>query len=138
MTQDLISDMLTRIRNASCSNKAFATVLYSKIVFSILEVLKAEGYINDWEIKSLINNKREIKIILKYQGWWVKRPYFRILKRISKPGQRIYLGYREFQKKFPNLRYSHGVAILSTSSGIMTHKKAFSLRKGGEILCYIE
>ena len=138
MTNDLVSDMLTRIRNASLVRNAFTYVHYSKLTIAILKVLKQEGYIKGFYLEDFSNKKKRIKIDLKYNGWWIKRPYFSVLKRISKPGQRIFLGYREFLKKLPSLQYNQGVAIISTSSGVMTHKKAFSLRKGGELLCYIE
>jgi ribosomal protein S8 len=91
MTNDLISDMLTRIRNASLARHSFARVRYSKLNLSILKVLLSEGYINSYSLEKNNLNQNEIKIILKYKGWWIKKPLFSILKRISKPGQRVFV-----------------------------------------------
>lgn len=137
MTNDLISDMLTRIRNASLARHSFAILRYSKQTCGILEVLKKEGYIKDYEILELPETKRNVKVFLKYKGWWIKKPFFSTIKRISKPGQRIFSGYKEFKKTINLLNYNQGTAIVSTSSGIMSHFKAIKLKKGGEILCYI-
>lgn len=138
MINDLISDMLTRVRNATFSKQKFTYIMYSKVNIAILSVLLKEGYIQQFIIQKLNTNKKIIRVAFKYQGWWVKKNFFSSLKRISKPGQRVFLGYKNFNKKLPNLKYQQGIAIISTSIGIMSHKKAIKLRKGGEILCYIE
>lgn len=137
MTNDLVSDMLTRIRNASLARHSFTCVRYSKLNLAILKVLGAEGYITSYLIQKQKNLQPEIKIFLKYKGWWIKKPLFSILKRISKPGQRIFSGYKNFQDIIDVLRYEQGTAIISTSVGIVSHIKAQKLKKGGEILCYI-
>lgn len=137
MTNDLISDMLTRIRNASLARHSFTILRFSKQTCGILEVLKKEGYIKGYEILGTTDLKQNIKVFLKYKGWWIKKPFFSIIKRVSKPGQRIFSGYKEFKTKVNVLNYNQGTAIISTSSGIMSHFKAAKLRKGGEILCYI-
>ena len=137
MTNDLISDMLTRIRNASLARHSFARVRYSKLNFSILKVLLSEGYINSYSLEKNNLNQNEIKIILKYKGWWIKKPLFSIMKRISKPGQRVFSGYKNFNDIISVLKYEQGTAIISTSVGVMSHNKATKLKKGGEILCYI-
>lgn len=133
MTNDTISDMLTRIRNASLAKHFSVNLPYSKLALRILAVLKKEGYINGFESE----NSKQIFVYLRYKGWWIKRPFFSVLKRISKPGQRIFSGYKKFTKKFDLLKDNQGIAIISTSSGIMTHKKAKKIKKGGEMLCYI-
>lgn len=138
MSNDLVSDMLTRIRNATLVRQNYTLIQYSKLNVAILNVLVKEGYLENFSFQEISSEKKLIKAFLKYKGWWIKKPFFSILKRISKPGQRIFLGYQEFQKKFPNLQYGQGLAIISTSSGVMSHKKALKLKKGGEILCYIE
>jgi len=74
---------------------------------------------------------------LKYKGWWIKKPLFSIIKRISKPGQRVFSGYKDFPKLIDTLQYEQGTAIVSTSVGVMSHNKATKLKKGGEIVCYI-
>lgn len=137
MTNDLVSDMLTRIRNASMARHSFARVRYSKLNLAILKVLAAEGYIKSYTIKTLGPVDNGIKILLKYKGWWIKKPLFSIIKRISKPGQRVFSGYKNFQDTIDVLRYEQGTAIISTSAGIVSHIKAQKLKKGGEILCYV-
>ena len=138
MTNDLVSDMLTRIRNASLARHTFTTVRFNKLNLAVLKFLQAEGYINDFELEKQPNNITIIKVFLKYKGWWIKKPLFSILKRISKPGQRVFSGYKNFQKIINVLKYEQGIAIVSTSIGVMSHKKAKKLKKGGEIVCYIE
>jgi len=126
--------MLTRIRNACLARHNFARVRYSKVNLSILKVLQGEGYIKSFEIEE---QEKTVKIFLKYKGWWIKKPLFSTIRRISKPGQRVFCGYKNFQKLIDVLKYQQGTAIISTSSGIMNHKKATQLKKGGEIICYI-
>ena len=137
MTTDLVSDMLTRIRNASLAKHSFTKVKYSKQNLAILKVLMGEGYINSYSIEQEKNNMQSLKVLLKYKGWWIKKPLFSIIKRISKPGLRVFSGYKQFANKLDVLRYEQGIAIISTSSGIMSHIKASKLKKGGEIICYI-
>jgi small subunit ribosomal protein S8 len=137
MTNDLVSDMLTRIRNASMAKHSFTSIQYSKLNIAILKVFLADGYIQNYQVEEEEKKKKEIKVFLKYKGWWIKKPLFSNLKRISKPGQRIFSGYKDFDQTIDVLRYEQGIAIISTSSGIMSHLKAKKLKKGGEILCYI-
>lgn len=136
MTNDLVSDMLTRIRNASLAKHSFTRVNYSKLNLAILKVLEAEGYINTYAIENN-SSKNMIKINLKYKGWWIKKPLFSTLERISKPGQRVFSSYKDFNSTIDTLKYEQGTAIISTSVGVMSHLKATKLKKGGEILCYI-
>ena len=137
MTNDLVSDMLTRIRNASLAKHEFTKIQYSKLNLAILKVLQSEGYIKDFFVEKTENNQNSIRIILKYKGWWIKKPLFSIIKRISKPGQRVFSSYKNFPSVINTLRYEQGIAIISTSSGVISHLKAVKLKKGGEILCYI-
>jgi small subunit ribosomal protein S8 len=137
MTNDLVSDMLTRIRNSSMARHTFVCVRYSKLNLAILKVLENEAYIEKYSMEKNANNQEEIKIYLKYKGWWIKKPLFSIIKRISKPGQRVFSGYKNFDKLIDTLRFEQGTAIISTSNGVMSHVKATKLKKGGEILCYI-
>lgn len=138
MTNDLVSDMLTRIRNASLARHTFTNVKFNKLSLSVLKVLEAEGYITGFELEEQSNKSTNIRVYLRYKGWWIKKPLFSIIKRISKPGQRVFSGYKNFQKVIDVLRYEQGTAIISTSSGVMSHTKAKKLKKGGEIVCYIE
>jgi small subunit ribosomal protein S8 len=146
MTNDLVSDMLVRIKNASFVKHSIVVIRFSKVNIAILKVLKKEGYIKDFH-KLMKEDQKEnqkdenafkIKVFLKYKGWWIKKPFFSIFKRVSKPGRRIFSGYKNFQKKVSVLKYQQGIAIVSTSMGVMSHLKASKLQKGGEILCYIE
>jgi small subunit ribosomal protein S8 len=137
MTNDLVSDMLTRIRNSSMARHTFVNVRYSKLNLAILKVLEAESYIDKYLIEEENNPHNDIKIFLKYKGWWIKKPLFSTLKRISKPGQRVFSGYKNFNDVISVLKYEQGTAIISTSVGVMSHNKATQLKKGGEILCYI-
>ena len=136
MTNDLVSDMLTRIRNASLAKHSFTRVNYSKLNLAILKVLQAEGYINTYEVEK-DSSIPLIKINLKYKGWWIKKPLFSTLQRVSKPGQRVFSSYKDFNTTIDVLKYEQGTAIISTSVGVMSHLKATKLKKGGEILCYI-
>ncbi len=140
MTNDSISDMLTRIRNASRVRHGFVYVPYSKLNLAILSAIAKEGYLENYAVEKSKTKtfQNRIKIVLKYKGWWVKKPFFSILQRISKPGHRIFSGYQGFTKKMNALQYEQGVAVISTSSGVMSHSRAAQLRLGGEILCYIE
>lgn len=134
MTHDLISDMLTRLRNASLRRHSTVKVSYTKINLNILKVFENEGYIR----KVNVQNNNKILVVLKYKGWWIQKPAFSSLKRLSTPGQRKFSGYRNFSKSFQALKYAHGgIALISTSSGIYSHFKAKNLKKGGELLCYI-
>lgn len=137
MSNDLVSDMLTRIRNACLARHSLARVRYSNLNLAILKVLQTEGYIQSSEIVKNEQVQPFIKIILKYKGWWIKKPYFSTIERISKPGKRLFSGYKNFNKNINVLKYQQGTAIISTSSGIMSHLKAIKLKKGGEIICYI-
>lgn len=137
MTNDLVSDMLTRIRNASLARHSFTYIRYSKLNLGILKVLVKDGYITDYSIEDANTTGKYIKAILKYKGWWIKKPLFSNIKRVSRPGQRIFCGYKQFKNKIDVLKYEQGIAIISTSSGVMSHLKATKLKKGGEILCYI-
>ena len=137
MTNDLVSDMLTRIRNASLAKHSFTLVQYSKLNLAILNVLEDERYIKSYSLEKKENNQFEIKILLNYKGWWIKKPLFSTLKRVSKPGHRVFSGYKNFTDVIDVLSYEQGIAIISTSMGVMSHSKATKLKKGGEILCYI-
>jgi len=138
MTNDLVSDMLTRIRNASLARHSFTCIRYSKLNLAILKVLEAEGYIKEFYIENDTNSAQKIiKALLKYKGWWIKKPFFSTIQRVSKPGKRVFSSYKNFSKEISILKYQQGTAIISTSSGIMSHLKATKLKKGGEILCYI-
>jgi len=126
---DPIADMLTRIRNGQSARKAEVSMPSSKLKLSIASVLKEEGYITDYSVESG-GSKAVLKIALKYhQG----RPVIEVIKRVSRPGLRAYKGTNEI----PTVRGGLGIAIVSTSSGVMTDRAARAKGQGGEVLCYV-
>ena len=131
MVNDTISDMLTRIRNANMVKHQIVQIPATKMSLAITEILKAEGYIEDFE-KYSENNKNYLLISLKYTGK-SRQPVIGKLERVSKPGLRVYSSSKELPKVLNNL----GIAIISTSKGVMTNLKAKELGIGGEVLCYI-
>lgn len=131
MVTDTISDMLTRIRNAHMVKHQIVQIPATKMSLAIAEILKEEGYIEDFE--SYVENGRKYLLIsLKYIGQ-SRKPVISKIERISKPGLRIYANSKKLPKVLDNL----GIAILSTSKGVMTNLKAKELGIGGEVLCYI-
>lgn len=128
---DPIADMLTRIRNAMNINKDVVEVPYSNIKEAISNLLKEEGYITDFKVVENDENKKSIEITLKYLE--DKSNAIHGLKRISKPGLRIYANKEELPKVLNGL----GTAIISTSKGILTDEKAREIGVGGEVVAYI-
>jgi small subunit ribosomal protein S8 len=128
---DTISDMLTRIRNANMVKHQIVQIPSTKMSLAITKILKEEGYIEDFEQYSE-NNKNYLLLSLKYLGK-SREPVICKLERISKPGLRVYSSSKELPKVLNNL----GIAIVSTSKGVMTNLKAKELGIGGEVLCYI-
>jgi small subunit ribosomal protein S8 len=126
---DPIADMLTRIRNAIMANHASVLVPSSKMKLAIVKILKEEGLIDRYEV---LKGKPQpmIKIYLKYAG---EQPAILGLERVSKPGLRVYVEKQEIPRVYGGL----GIAILSTSKGIMTGQEAWKRRLGGEVLCYV-
>jgi small subunit ribosomal protein S8 len=138
MINDIISTTLTKIRNSSLVLYKYSIINYSKINISILNILQDEGYIDYYYFFLNKNNNLNIKVILKYTGWWIKKPLISKIIRISKPSKKIYSSYINFYKYFNNFKFNSGLFIISTSQGLMSHLKAIELKKGGEMLFYIE
>jgi len=134
---DPIADMLTRIRNASMTGKREVVLPMSKIKHEIAKILKKEGWILDEEVMKNSSDKNstsvfdELKLVLKYKS--SGRSVITSIKRISKPGLRVYTDKNNLPKVLNNL----GMAIISTSSGLMTNKEARKKGLGGEIICEI-
>ena len=126
---DPIADMLTRIRNAQATEKVSVNVPASKVKRAIAQVLKDEGYIEDFAVRDK-NGRQELAIGLKY---YAGRPVIERLERVSKPGLRVYKG----RDDIPRVMNGLGVAILSTSRGVMTDRKARADGVGGEVLCIV-
>ncbi len=128
---DTISDMLTRIRNASKVNKAEVYIPFSKINLEIIKILKREGYVNDFEELKIEDKKfGGFNVILKYEN---NQPALTKLGRVSKPGRRVYAA----KDNLPRILNGLGLAIISTSQGVMTNKQAKKVGLGGEVLCEV-
>jgi small subunit ribosomal protein S8 len=126
---DPIADMLTRIRNGQDSGKAAVSMPASKMKAAIATVLKDEGYIKDFSIQPQ-DGKPHLQVDLKYfQG----RPVIEMVKRVSRPGLRIYKGCMGL----PQVRGGLGIAIISTSKGVMTDRAARSAGHGGEVIAFV-
>ncbi|NCS64748.1 MAG: 30S ribosomal protein S8 [Hydrogenophilales bacterium CG03_land_8_20_14_0_80_62_28] len=126
---DPIADMLTRIRNAQLMEKIMVRMPSSKLKKAIAQVLKDEGYIEGFAVRE-VNGLPEMEVALKY---YAGRPVIEKIQRVSKPGLRIYKG----RDGLPKVMNGLGVAIVSTSQGVMTDRKARALGVGGEVLCLV-
>ena len=127
---DVIADMLTRIRNANNAKHATVDIPASNMKKAIADILVEEGYVKGYQIVEN-GNQGIIRVTLKYGDG--KAKIIRGIRRVSKPGLRIYAGYEDMPKVMNGL----GVAIVSTSKGIMTDKKARELKVGGEVLAFV-
>jgi len=126
---DPIADMLTRIRNAQQVDKPVVAMPSSKLKAAIAQVLKDEGYIDGFQVKTE-DGKAELEIALKY---YAGRPVIERIERVSRPGLRIYKGRHDI----PRVMNGLGVAIVTTPQGVMTDRKARAAGIGGEVLCYV-
>lgn len=126
---DPIADMLTRIRNAQMVEKATVSMPASKVKAAIAQVLKDEGYIDGFAVKT-VEGKSELEISLKY---YAGRPVIERIERVSRPGLRVYRG----RNAIPQVQNGLGVAIVTTPQGVMTDRKARTTGVGGEVLCYV-
>jgi small subunit ribosomal protein S8 len=130
MVTDPIADMLTRMRNAILARHDFTLMPSSRMKLSIAKILREEGFIRDYEVLKG-KPQRVIKVYLKYTE--NKEPVLTGLKRVSKPGLRIYVK----RKEIPRVCGGLGIAILSTPKGVMMGQQAWRQKVGGELLCYI-
>lgn len=128
---DPIADMLTVIRNAVMIRKDSAIAGASKINKAVLEILKAEGYIENYKEQAAVTAAKTIKVYLKYDP--DKKPLIKGLKRVSRPGLRVYVN----ASKIPFVLRGLGRAIVSTSRGLMIDKEARKQKLGGEVICYV-
>lgn len=131
MVTDTISDMLTRIRNATMVKHQIVQIPVTKMSFAIATILKQEGFITDFE-NYQEGSTRYLLLSLKYLGK-SRKPVISKIQRVSKPGLRVYKNSKELPRVLDNV----GIAILSTSKGVMTNLKAKEFGIGGEVLCYI-
>jgi len=130
MMNDPLGDMLTRIRNAQMRGKSTVRTPASKLRAWVLDVLKDEGYIRGYENVTSESGHAELEISLKYADG---QPVIRELKRISKPGRRVYSGVREI----PHVRNGLGISVVSTPKGVMSDAAARAANVGGEVLCRV-
>ena len=126
---DPIADMLTRIRNAQLAEKLSVAMPSSRVKASIAQVLKDEGYIEDFKVRDE-DGKSTLEVALKY---YAGEPVIEKIERISRPGLRIYKG----RDDIPKIMNGLGIAIVSTSKGVMTDRKARATGIGGEVLCIV-
>jgi len=127
---DPIADLLTRLRNAQTKGKTSVNVPYSKIKHELVKILKEEGYISSFFVSDEEPAKKVINVRIKY---YEEKPVMRHMKRISKPGQRIYLPYA----KLPRSLGGMGTMVVSTSQGLMTARLARHKKLGGELICEV-
>ncbi|MEI8389044.1 MAG: 30S ribosomal protein S8 [bacterium] len=130
MNTDPIADMLTRIRNAGMADHASVEMPSSKLKVELAKVLKAEGYISEFAVKD-VDKFKILSVVLKYKE--NGKPIISKLKRASKPGLRLYMK----SKNLPKILGGLGIAIVSTSRGLLTDRKARKENVGGEVLCYV-
>jgi small subunit ribosomal protein S8 len=126
---DPVADMLTRIRNAQLAKKASVAMPSSKLKVAIANVLKDEGYIEDFRVRDS-EGRAELDIALKY---YAGRPVIERIERVSRPGLRVYKGSGDL----PRVMNGLGIAIVSTPKGVMTDRKARASNVGGEVLCLV-
>ena len=128
--QDPIADMIIRIKNAQSVSNGFVSMPSSKLKIEIAKILQEEGYINGFEVVG-DSIKPQLTIALKYFN---DKPVISEIKRVSKPSLRVYRG----NAHLPRILGGLGIAIVSTSRGLMTDRKARSVGEGGEVICYVE
>ncbi|MCK4587339.1 MAG: 30S ribosomal protein S8 [Gammaproteobacteria bacterium] len=126
---DPIADMLTRIRNALAAGKLVVAMPSSKQKVAIAALLKEEGYVNESSVQD-IDGKPVLEISLKY---YEGKPVIDMVKRVSRPGLRVYKG----KDDLPNVINGLGIAVISTSNGLMTDRAARKAGRGGEVICYV-
>jgi small subunit ribosomal protein S8 len=131
MSVDSIADFITIIRNGVMVSKSFVTAPYSKMRHSIAQILKNEGFINDFVIVNTDSDvKKLLKVVLKYVDG---EAVIHEIQRVSKPGRRVYVGSKEIKPVIGQL----GVSILTTSRGVIANQKAKKLSVGGEVICTV-
>ncbi len=131
MLTDPLADMLTIIRNANKAKFEKADIPSSRLKVSVANLLKREGYIKNFKVLSGDNNKKTLRIFLRYDEQ--NQPIISGLKRVSKPSLRIY----SRENAIPSVMSGMGLAILSTSKGVVTDREARNLHIGGEVLCFV-
>lgn len=132
MVNDQLSDFLTRIRNAGMARQSKVDTTNTRLNRSVADILAKEGFIKSYKEIS-VDNKTYIRVYLRFEGGDLKKPVIQGLKRVSKPGLRKY--YRSTE--VPKVMSGFGIAILSTSKGVLTHRDAHKIGVGGEYICSV-
>ena len=127
---DPVADMLTKIRNANAARHEKVDIMASKLKLEIVKILKTEGYIKNFK-KIQAEGVNIIRVLLKYDE--ANNPVLHGLNKVSKPGRRVYSGYKEIPRVFNG----YGTLIISTSDGVITGKKAVEKQVGGELICTV-
>ncbi len=125
--QDPIADMFTRMRNGQAAKKVSVSMPSAKMKVAIAKVLKQEGYVTDYSVSAVEANKPQLTVVLKY---YEEKPVIDTIKRVSRPGLRIYRTHQQLPKVLDGL----GMAIISTSKGLMSNRQASKLGLGGEVI----
>ena len=128
---DPIGDMLTRIRNGTLSGKPQVEMPASRLGAAILECMKQEGFVQNWRLLKEGNPQGILRVYLKYTK--ERKPILRQIKRVSKPGLRVYVGKRKIRKVYSGI----GISILTTPKGVMTDTQAREQGVGGEVICHL-
>ena len=130
MMSDIIADGLTRIRNAAARKLDTTTLIYSKLMTNVLDVIKSKGYIESYKVEDK-DNKQSIVVVLKYDE--NGNSVINEVTKLSKPGRRVYKGYEEL-KSFKN---GYGTIVVSTNKGVIANDEAYKNKVGGEVICSI-
>lgn len=131
MMNDLIADAITRIRNAAMRKLEVTTLIHSNTVEAVMNVLKQKNYIDSYSVEDIGNNKKSLKVVLKYDD--NEKSVINEVKRESKPGRRVYKSATELK----NFKNGYGTIVVSTNKGVVSNDEAYKLNVGGEILCSI-
>jgi small subunit ribosomal protein S8 len=131
MMNDLIADAITRIRNAAMRKLEVTTLIHSNTVEAVMNVLKQKNYIESYSVEDIGNNKKSLKVVLKYDD--NEKSVINEVKRESKPGRRVYKSATELK----NFKNGYGTIVVSTNKGVVSNDEAYKLNVGGEILCSI-
>lgn len=130
MMTDPIADMLSRIRNAALARKKEVCLPYSKLKYAISQILLKEGYLEQVEYRPKAPLAERLRLVLKFAG---DKPKIKGIKRVSKPGCRVYKKYQEIKP----VNFGYGIAIVSTNKGLMTDKESRQAHLGGEVICEV-
>lgn len=134
MTIDLISNMLISLQNALSLGHSIVEFMYSSQCLDFTKILYKNGFLKSYAVfLNKLNDQKIIRVELRYTGYWILKPFFSKIIRISKQGKRIYIK----KVKLEGIKNLTGLFILSSSSGMITHLEAYRLKKGGEVICYI-